>query len=148
MQPSICNGATKYRCQLSNRITNEFPQIPERFDMFDFDKATLIETVGRYHIKKGKEGVDGKTKYRQLMAKKKDLHSTELQSMALENLRAWKHKKEQELLGQVNIQNADYSDRTERMGVGDASSAGAAERKRRREALKQKQENERKKQPT
>ena len=122
------------------------PTIPERFDVFDFDKLTLIETIGRYHIKKSKEDVDGKQKYKQLKLKEKDLHLTELQSLALENLRVWKHKKEQELLGQVEIQNADYSERKDRMGVGDHSSGGAAERKRRREALKKQQLEQRRKQ--
>eukprot|EP01084_Bolivina_argentea_P082949 150175_1 len=148
--PIFANGATKYKCELTNKIHNSMPIIPERFDVFDFNKQQLIITIARYHTQKG-NNIQGKPmtpkrKYAELNRKKSDLHSTELQSIALENLRVWKHKKEQELLGQINIQNADYSDRTERMGVGDHSAGGAAERKRKRELLKKKQEDERQRQ--
>eukprot|EP01083_Nonionella_stella_P010952 31134_1 len=146
ISPLFRNGATMYKCALTGRIFDTIPSIPERFDVFDFDVPTLIETIGRYHTNRGVEDQDGAQKYRALMKRKNDLHSTELQSQALEALRVWKHKKEQEMLGQVGIQAADFSERTERMGVGDVSSGGAAERKKRREALKRKQEKERQQQ--
>lgn len=139
-------GTTRFYCKLTQDVHDRRPMIPERFDVFDFTKQQLMETVARYHVAKGGDSQNGLAKYKALKAKEADLHNTELQSQALENLRVWKHKKEQELLGQINIQNADYSDRKDRMGVGDASSHGASERKRRRQLLKQKQEEQRRQQ--
>ena len=109
-------SATKYQCAISSKTYNSMPQVPERFDVFDFDKVKLIETISRYEP--GRTLASARSKYKEMINKVKDLHATNLQQMALENLRVWKHKKEQELLGQVNIQNADYSERSQRMGVG------------------------------
>eukprot|EP00485_Elphidium_margaritaceum_P005856 CAMPEP_0202691878 /NCGR_PEP_ID=MMETSP1385-20130828/6449_1 /ASSEMBLY_ACC=CAM_ASM_000861 /TAXON_ID=933848 /ORGANISM="Elphidium margaritaceum" /LENGTH=710 /DNA_ID=CAMNT_0049347337 /DNA_START=19 /DNA_END=2151 /DNA_ORIENTATION=- len=137
---------TQYKCSLTGRVLQRRPVIPERFDIFDLDIEGLIEVVSRFHVPKNNSNdVDGATKYAQLMRQKQDLHQTELQPSALEALRNWKHKKEQQLLGQVGIQSADYSNQQRQMmGVGDVSRDGAADRKKARELLKAQQEQQRK----
>lgn len=145
-----------YRCEITGAITAKKPVVFDRFEIFDLTKKQLILLIARYDCNSTNDSINLSVRinncqqlYQQLLKNISNLHTTNLQPRALENLRNWKHNKEHELLDAVSVAGvskivkADYSVRTERMGILNATASSAAQRKQQRILLQQQQLQER-----